>query len=72
MIVSYYLRRNELEGIDIVSFYQTLKAIGYIVKIGGNGILIGATLDRYDSREHLLKEIILDVEALLKRFRIKK
>ena len=71
MIVSYYLRKIDLEGVDVISLWQTLKAIGYQVLIG-NGLTVRANVEKFESKEHIKKELIMDVETLLKRFRIKK
>jgi len=71
MIVSYYLRKIDLEGVDVISLWQTLKAIGYQVLIG-NGLTVRANVEKFESKEHIKKELIMDVEFLLKRFRIKK
>jgi hypothetical protein len=70
MIVSYYLRKIDLEGVDVISLWQTLKAIGYQVLIG-NGLLVQTIVGPFDSMEHIKKELIMDVETLLKRFKIK-
>jgi hypothetical protein len=71
MVVSYYLRRVDLEEIDVVSLWQTLKALGYQVLIG-NGLTVKAHVGKFESREHTKKELIMDVESLLRRFKIKK
>jgi|GEM_PF-2210829 len=71
MVVSYYLRKVDLEKIDIIALWRTLKAIGYKVFVG-NGLRVETTVDRYESKEHVYKEMILDIESLLKRFKIKK
>jgi len=71
MFVSYYLRRKNLKGVDVVGLYQVLKAIGYKVLIG-NGIIVSSIVGPFESRQHVKEEIRMDVESLLERFRIKK
>jgi hypothetical protein len=71
MTVSYFLRRTDLEEIDVIGLYQVLRSIGYICKIG-NGLLVQTIVGPFDSMEHIKKELIMDVEALLRMFRIKK
>ena len=70
-VVSYFLRQCDLEGVDVVALWQTLKALGYRVLIG-NGLKVQAVVGKFDSRDHICKELALDVESLLRRFRIKK
>jgi hypothetical protein len=72
MLVSYYLRRKNLKGVDVVGLYQVLKAIGYEVLIGNGIIIIVSSIGPFESRQHVKEELRLDVEALLERFRIKK
>jgi len=69
MLVSYYLSRKNLKGVDVVGLYQVLKAIGYRVLCGN---IIQASVGPFESRQHVKEELRLDVEALLERFRIKK
>jgi hypothetical protein len=71
MCVSYFLKQCDLEKVDTVALYQTLKSIGYKVSIG-NGLKVEAVLGKYESKEHVYQEMLIDIESLLKRFRIKK
>jgi len=69
MLVSYYLRKNELENVDVIALWKVLRAIGYRVFCGN---IIQASVGPFESRQHVKEELRLDVEALLERFRIKK
>jgi len=71
MYVSCFLNRTDLEVVDVVGLYKTLKALGYQCFVG-NGLLVRAFVGRFESRDHVRKELILDIEALLRRFKIKK
>jgi len=71
MYVSCFLNRTDLEVVDVVGLYKTLKALGYQCFVG-NGLLVQAYVGRFESREHIHKELLMDVESLLKRFKIKK
>jgi len=68
MYVSCYLRKVDLEGIDIVALWQTLRAIGYRVFVG-NGLRVEAYCSPFESKEIVKTELRMDIEALLKRFR---
>jgi len=70
-VVSYFLREIDLEGVDIIGLWQTLRAIGYKIFIG-KGIRVVAEVGRFESKEHVQRELIVDIESLLRRFRIKK
>jgi hypothetical protein len=71
MFVSYYVRRNELEGVDVLGLFHVLKAIGYECLVG-NGLTVRANVEKFESKEHVFKELVLDIESLLERFKIKK
>jgi hypothetical protein len=71
MFVSYYVGKNELEGVDVFGLLKILKLIGYQVFIG-NGLTVRANVEKFESKGHVYQEMIIDIESLLKRFRIKK
>jgi hypothetical protein len=71
MFVSYFLSRNDLKEVDVVGFFRVLKRL-YNVSIQDSGLIISAFLAPFESRQHLLEELRMDIEALLERFRIKK
>jgi hypothetical protein len=70
-VISYFLRRIDLEGVEIIGLYKTLRSIGYICEIG-NGLTVKTIVNPNESKEHVLKELVMDIEFLIKRFRIKK
>ena len=70
-VISYFLREVDLKEVDVIGLYKTLRSIGYICEIG-NGLVVKTIVGPFDSMEHIKKELIMDVETLLKRFRIKK
>ena len=72
MVVSCFLSRNILRKIDVGGLHQVLKALGYRVRVFCGNLLVESTIGPYESREHASKELRMDIEALLERFRIKK
>jgi hypothetical protein len=71
MKVSCFISPKELQNVDIVGFVKILNFVGYEVFIG-TGILVKAFVNSFESRQHVSQELRMDVESLLKRFRIKK
>jgi len=71
MFVSYFLSRNDLKEVDVVGFFRVLKRL-YTVSIQDSGLIISAFLAPFENSQYIKEEIRMDVESLLKRFRIKK
>jgi len=71
-VVSYFLRQSDLQGVDTIGLYKTLRALGYRVLIGNQLMKVEALVKKFESKEHIYKEMIIDIESLLKRFKIKK
>jgi len=59
-VISYYLRKIDLEGVDAIGLYKTLRSIGYICEIG-NGLTVKTIVNPYESKEHVLKELVLNL-----------
>jgi hypothetical protein len=72
MLVSYFLSQRELKEVDSIGLWQALRALGYRVLISDKNLIVQSEVGKFDSRQHVLTELTLDIELLLKRFRIKK
>jgi len=67
--ISYFIGMSDLKQVDLIGLYQTLKAIGYGVVIG-NGMRVYTQVNSFESKEHVKKEMVIDIESLLARFKL--
>jgi len=71
MCVTCFLNQSDLYEVDVVNLCKVLKLIGYVIEVG-NGVLVKAHVGRFESKEHIKRELLMDVQSLLRRFKLKK